>query len=272
MRVLNQMKREYKPPRPEFPEGYSRVYVMPEDEQPEGGLWTEAHLKRLLSKLEASSWRDEPYVPPPPKQPSFAARRGYSSAEGSSNGNQNRPNPERSNRGSHGDDRCYGRPHHQYQNPSFRLWNSTSAYQGNGTQGGTSSHHRWGEQSSWRSPGRPSEAESYGPPNAAANPLAVYPASGPEHGTAQWRPPYRPRDAAFEYGQPNYGSYRGGRGMAGNHTTGSGQAQYLQYERPVQTPCNHNNASGLPSFETTAAQLEVPLPTSSVEDVYTATP
>lgn len=67
MRVLAQMQREYKPPRPDQPEGYARVYVMPEREQPEGGIWTEAHLEEVLGKIEASSWRDEPYVPPPPK-------------------------------------------------------------------------------------------------------------------------------------------------------------------------------------------------------------
>lgn len=76
MRVLKQMEREYKPPRPDQPEGYSRVYIMPENEQPAGGVWSEADLEELLRKVETSSWRDEPYVPPP-QTPAPYLRRGY---------------------------------------------------------------------------------------------------------------------------------------------------------------------------------------------------
>ncbi|KAJ9126663.1 hypothetical protein QFC24_001693 [Naganishia onofrii] len=85
MRVLNQMQREYKPPRADQPEGYSRVYVLPENEQPVGGVWNEADLEELLRKVEASSWKDEPYLPPPPA-PTPYPRRGY--AGGSVSGQQ----------------------------------------------------------------------------------------------------------------------------------------------------------------------------------------
>jgi hypothetical protein len=81
MRVLAQMQREYKPPRPDQPEGYARVYVMLEEEQPEAGVWTEANMEELMRKIEASSWRDEPYVPPPPK-PVGPPRRGFARGTG----------------------------------------------------------------------------------------------------------------------------------------------------------------------------------------------
>ncbi|KAJ9106146.1 hypothetical protein QFC21_001288 [Naganishia friedmannii] len=91
MRVLNQMQREYKPPRPDQPEGYSRVYVLPESEQPAGGVWSDADLEELLHKVEASSWRDEPYVPPPPT-PAPYSKRSYARGVGNSQQGQIRGN------------------------------------------------------------------------------------------------------------------------------------------------------------------------------------
>ncbi|KAJ9098783.1 hypothetical protein QFC19_006260 [Naganishia cerealis] len=111
MRVLSQMEREYKPPRADQPEGYSRVYVLSENEQPVDGVWTDADLDELLRKLAASSWRDEPYVPPPPKPVSYQ-RRGYHGGIGTNqhghyrgpyNGNHNTYNTPRG-----------GGHHHQY--------------------------------------------------------------------------------------------------------------------------------------------------------------
>jgi hypothetical protein len=274
MRVLRQMQREYKPPSSDAPEGYSRVYVMPEEEQPEGGVWTEAKLEELLSKLEASPWRDEPYVPPPPKQPSFAARRGYSGAEGGSNGNTYRSYPERSHGANHGDERSYERPPHQYHNPPFRPSDPTMQQQRDGYsfKGGASPHHRWGEQRPWRSQGIPNR-EFHGPRTGAlhgtGNPPPVYSAPRSEHGSG-WRPSYRPRDAAYGYDQATHQPYRDDRDMAGSLTPGNGQAQYSQYTRPPAIQQDHNNAQVLPSIKTTAAGLEAPLPTQPTADAFGA--
>ncbi|KAJ9124107.1 hypothetical protein QFC22_000902 [Naganishia vaughanmartiniae] len=119
MRVLNQMQREYKPPRADQPEGYSRVYVLPESEQPVGGIWSEADLDDLLRKVEASSWRDELYVAPPPPSAPYP-RREYAGGISSGQQGQNRTsgNDFERNRNLRGGGQ-YNSPNHNLYRPRY---------------------------------------------------------------------------------------------------------------------------------------------------------
>lgn len=272
MRVLGQMQREYEPPNPDAPEGYSRVYILPEDEQPEGGLWTNVHLRQLLDKLENSSWRDEPYVPPPSRQPANAARRGYARTESNMNGNHRGFNPERSHRSNYGNDRGHGKPHYGndygYGRPRYHnQYAQSPPPSGPHTQGtgdraqfsrGSASQQRWGDQLSWRAPGRRNSIGFYGPASEAANPSSMHATSSSGHSTGQLRPLYQPRNAVPEYRQAKFGYSDRRQPMSDGHAEGSLLSHASQYGRA--TDAHHRHSSASPSVEITA-RLEIPLQT-----------
>ena len=270
MRVLGQMQREYRPPHPDAPEGYSRVYILPEDEQPEGGLWTDVHLRQLLDKLEDSSWRDEPYVPPPSRQPSDAARRGYPRSKSDMHGNHRGFNPEPSHRSDygnspsdgrhhHGNDYGYGRP--RYQIPHAQSPPSSGPHtQGTGARaqfsGGSASHQRWGDQRSWRPPGRPNPTGFDSPTSHAANSPSVHARFPSGRSTGQLRPSYQPQNAVPEVRQANFGCSDRRQPMSDGHAEGSRLSHASQYGRVANA--HHRYSSDSPSVEIPAG-LVLPL-------------
>nr|XP_019043610.1 hypothetical protein I302_08190 [Kwoniella bestiolae CBS 10118]OCF22540.1 hypothetical protein I302_08190 [Kwoniella bestiolae CBS 10118] len=58
LRVLGQMRSQYKPPIPQEAEGFDRIYELPEVEQPVDGIWTESNLEEVLGKIESDGLRE----------------------------------------------------------------------------------------------------------------------------------------------------------------------------------------------------------------------
>nr|XP_018260372.1 uncharacterized protein I303_07290 [Kwoniella dejecticola CBS 10117]OBR82530.1 hypothetical protein I303_07290 [Kwoniella dejecticola CBS 10117] len=64
LRVLGQMKSQYRPPIPTQAEGLDRIYELPENEQPLDGIWTQSMLMDVLNRIETDGEKEigEPLV------------------------------------------------------------------------------------------------------------------------------------------------------------------------------------------------------------------
>lgn len=61
MRILGIMLSTYRPPNRDVPEGFKRLFVLPFNRQPAGGMWTEELIEQLLQDVETSpdGWSDD---------------------------------------------------------------------------------------------------------------------------------------------------------------------------------------------------------------------
>ncbi|GHJ88521.1 hypothetical protein NliqN6_4923 [Naganishia liquefaciens] len=272
MRVLGQMQREYKPPQPDAPEGYSRVYILPEEEQPEEGLWTDAHLQQLLNRIQYSRWRDEPYVAPPQRQSSHGARKGYLGPEGNISGNRGGFIPQGPPRGYYGNGR--GRAQPQYENgrsygmrPDPNLYTYSPASSAVQSQrqadrsqfrGSPASRQRGGDRTTWKPPGRPDLGAPYISAGGTFRTSPIQADSGSGHLPGQSRPPYRSQDSRSGHYQANHGFHSGTQRTSNDDVAGIRQAPLATKHRekdPEQPVASH-----VTSVETTAG-LELPLHT-----------
>ncbi|WWC95772.1 hypothetical protein V866_002638 [Kwoniella sp. B9012] len=58
LRVLRQMRSQYRPPIPTEAEGFDRVYELPERDQPTDGIWTKDKIEEVLKKVENEGVRE----------------------------------------------------------------------------------------------------------------------------------------------------------------------------------------------------------------------
>ncbi|WWC65761.1 uncharacterized protein I303_108383 [Kwoniella dejecticola CBS 10117] len=58
LRVLGQMKSQYRPPIPTQAEGLDRIYELPENEQPLDGIWTQSMLMDVLNRIETDGEKE----------------------------------------------------------------------------------------------------------------------------------------------------------------------------------------------------------------------
>ncbi|WVQ66103.1 uncharacterized protein L199_004281 [Kwoniella botswanensis] len=58
LRVLRQMRSQYRPPIPTEAEGFDRVYELPEQDQPIDGIWTRDRIEEVLKQVENEGVRE----------------------------------------------------------------------------------------------------------------------------------------------------------------------------------------------------------------------